>query len=142
WRESQLNNCHDLLKLTERLYQIRGVEDSNMAIVESDSGLIVIDTLSAAESARAAIELYFQNRPRKPVVAVIYTHTHTDHFGGVKGVVSEDDVRAGKVKIFAPDHFMDYAVADNVVAGNAMFHRALYQFGIILPPGERGQVDA
>jgi alkyl sulfatase BDS1-like metallo-beta-lactamase superfamily hydrolase len=142
WRQAQLNNFHGLFRVTERLYQIRGFDDSNMTIVESDNGIIVIDTLSAAESARAAIELYFQNRPRKAVVAVIYTHTHTDHFGGVKGVVSEDDVRAGKVKIFAPDRFMDYAVADNVVAGNAMFHRALYQFGIILPPGQRGQVDA
>src|SRR5262249_55812901 len=100
WRQAQLNNFHGLFQVTERLYQIRGLDDSNMTIVESDNGLIVIDTLSAAESARAALELYYQNRPRKPVVAVIYTHTHTDHFGGVKGVVSEDDVRAGKVKIF------------------------------------------
>jgi alkyl sulfatase BDS1-like metallo-beta-lactamase superfamily hydrolase len=142
WRQAQLNNFNGLFKVTERLYQIRGLDDSNMTIVESDNGLIVIDTLSAAESARAAIELYYQNRARRPVVAVIYTHTHTDHFGGVRGVVSEDDVGAGKVKIYAPDHFMDYAVADNLVAGNAMFHRALYQFGIVLPPGERGQVDA
>jgi alkyl sulfatase BDS1-like metallo-beta-lactamase superfamily hydrolase len=142
WRQAQLNNFHGLFKVTERLYQLRGLDDSNMTIVESDNGLIVIDTLSAAESARAALELYYQHRPRKPVVAVIYTHTHTDHFGGVKGVASEDDVRAGKVKIIAPDRFMDYAVADNVVAGNAMFHRAIYQFGIVLPPGERGQVDA
>ena len=142
WRQAQLNNFHGLFKVTERLYQIRGLDDSNMTIVESDNGLIVVDTLSAAESAQAAMELYYQNRARKPVVAVIYTHSHVDHFGGVKGVVSEDDVRAGKVKLFAPDHFMDYAVADNVVAGNAMFHRSLYQFGTILPPGERGQVDA
>jgi len=142
WRQAQLNNFHGLFRVTERLHQVRGLDDSNMTIVESDNGLIVIDTLSAAESARAALELYYQHRPRKPVVAVIYTHTHTDHFGGVKGVVSEDDVRAGKVKIIAPDRFMDYAIADNVMAGNAMFHRALYQFGIVLPPGERGQVDA
>jgi alkyl sulfatase BDS1-like metallo-beta-lactamase superfamily hydrolase len=142
WRQAQLNNFHGLFKVTDRVYQIRGLDDSNMTIVESDSGLIVIDTLSAAESAKAAMGLYYQNRPRKPVVAVIYTHPHTDHFGGVKGVVSEEEVRAGKVKIFAPDHFMDYAVADNVITGNAMFRRALYQFGSELPPGERGQVDA
>jgi alkyl sulfatase BDS1-like metallo-beta-lactamase superfamily hydrolase len=142
WRQAQLNNFHGLFKVSDRVYQIRGLDDSNMTIVESDSGLIVIDTLSAAESARAAIELYYQNRARKPVVAVVYTHTHVDHFGGVKGVVSEDDVRAGKLQIFAPDHFMDYAVADNIVAGNAMFRRSLYQFGTILPPGEHGQIDA
>ena len=142
WRQAQLDNFHGLFKVTDRVYQIRGLDDSNMTIVESDGGLIVIDTLSAAESAKAAMGLYYQNRPRKPVVAVIYTHPHTDHFGGVKGVVSEEEVRAGKVKIFAPDHFMDFAVADNVVAGNAMFRRSLYQFGSVLPPGERGQVDA
>jgi alkyl sulfatase BDS1-like metallo-beta-lactamase superfamily hydrolase len=142
WRQAQLNNFHGLFKVSDRIYQIRGLDDSNMTIVESDSGLIVIDTLSALESAKAAMELYYRNRSRKPVVAVVYTHTHLDHFGGVKGVVSEDDVRSGKVQIFAPDHFMDYAVADNIVAGNAIFRRSLYQFGTILPPGERGQVDA
>jgi alkyl sulfatase BDS1-like metallo-beta-lactamase superfamily hydrolase len=142
WRQAQLNNLHGLFKVVDRLYQVRGLDDSNMTIVESDSGLIVIDTLSAMESAKTAMELYFQNRPRKPVVAVIYTHTHVDHFGGVKGVISETDVRAGSVKVFAPDQFMEYAVADNIVVGNAMFRRSLYQFGQVLPPGERGQVDA
>jgi alkyl sulfatase BDS1-like metallo-beta-lactamase superfamily hydrolase len=142
WRQAQLNNFHGLFKVTDRVYQIRGLDDSNISIVETDSGLIVIDTLSVVESAKAAMELYYQNRPRKPVIAVIYTHPHVDHFGGVKGVVSEDDVRGGRVKLFAPDHFMDYAVADNIVAGNAMFRRSLYQFGQVLPPGERGQIDA
>jgi alkyl sulfatase BDS1-like metallo-beta-lactamase superfamily hydrolase len=142
WRLAQLNNFHGLFKVTDRVYQIRGLDDSNISIVESDSGLIVIDTLSVVESAKAAMELYYQNRPRKPVIAVIYTHPHVDHFGGVKGVVSEDDIRAGRVKLFAPDHFMDYAVADNIVAGNAMFRRSLYQFGQVLLPGERGQIDA
>ena len=113
-----------------------------MTIVESDTGLIVIDTLTAAESAKAALDLYYQNRPRKPVVAVIYTHPHADHFGGVKGVVGDDAVRAGTVKIFAPDRFMDHAAAETVMVGNAMFRRSLYQFGPVLPPGERGQVDA
>jgi alkyl sulfatase BDS1-like metallo-beta-lactamase superfamily hydrolase len=125
WRQAQLNNFNGLFKVTDRLYQIRGLDDSNITIVESDSGLIVVDTLSAAESAKAAMELYYQNRPRKPVVAVIYTHTHVDHFGGVKGVVSEADVRTGNVNVFALDQFMDYAVADNIVAGNAMFRRSL-----------------
>jgi len=142
WRQAQLNNFHGLFKVVDRLYQIRGLDDSNMTIVESDSGLIVIDTLSAAESAKAAMELFNQNRPRKPIVAVIYTHTHVDHFGGVKGVISEADVRTRNVKVFAPDHFMDYAVTDNIVAGNAMSRRSLYQFGQALPPGERGQIDA
>src|SRR6195952_3124017 len=84
WRQAQLDNFHGLFKVIDRVYQIRGLDDSNMTIVESDSGLIVIDTLSAAESAKAAMALYFQNRPPRPVVAVIYTHPHIDHFGGVK----------------------------------------------------------
>jgi alkyl sulfatase BDS1-like metallo-beta-lactamase superfamily hydrolase len=142
WRQAQLNNFHGLFKVIDRLYQIRGLDDSNITIVESDTGLIVIDTLSAMESAKTAMELYFQHRPRRPVVAVIYTHTHVDHFGGVKGVVSEADVRTGSVKVFAPDQFMDYAVADNIIAANATFRRSLYQFGQVLPRSERGQVDA
>ena len=83
WRQAQLDNFHGLFKVTDRIYQIRGLDDSNMTIVESDSGLIVIDTLSTVETAKAAIELYYRNRVRKPLVAVIYTHTHVDHFGGV-----------------------------------------------------------
>jgi len=142
WRQAQLNTFNGLFRVLDRIYQIRGLDDSNMTIVESDTGVIVIDTLSAAESAKAAMDLYYQHRPRKPVVAVIYTHPHADHFGGVKGVVGVDEVRAGRVKILAPDRFMDHALAENVMAGNAMFRRSLYQFGPALPPGERGQVDA
>ena len=142
WRQAQLNTFNGLFKVVDRIYQIRGLDDSNMTIVESDTGLIVIDALSAAESAKAAMDLYYQNRPRKPVVAVIYTHSHADHFGGVKGIVGEDAVRAGQVKILAPDGFMDHAATENVMVGYAMFRRALYQFGPVLPPGERGQVDA
>ncbi len=125
WRQALLNNFHGLFQVADRVYQIRGFDISNMTIVESDDGLIVIDPLLAAETAKA----------------VIYTHSHADHFGGVKGIVAEDDVRAGKVRIFAPDHFMDYAIAENVIAGNAMSRRALYQFGSALAPGERGHVD-
>src|SRR5215471_17385715 len=102
WRQAQLNTFNGLFKVVDRIYQIRGLDDSNMTIVESDTGVIVIDTLSAAESAKAAMDLYYQHRPRKPVVAVIYTHPHADHFGGVKGVVTEADVGSGKVAVFAP----------------------------------------
>jgi alkyl sulfatase BDS1-like metallo-beta-lactamase superfamily hydrolase len=113
-----------------------------MTIIEGESGIIVIDPLLAREAAAAAIELYYQNRPKKPIVAVIYTHSHVDHFGGVKGIVDEADVRSGKVKIFAPDHFMDFAVSENIIAGNAMSRRSWFQFGTVLPPGERSKVDA
>jgi alkyl sulfatase BDS1-like metallo-beta-lactamase superfamily hydrolase len=142
WRHARLNMANGLFKVTDRVYQLRGIDLSNMTIIEGDSGLIVIDPLVSVEVASAAMEFYFEHRPRKPVVAVIYTHSHVDHFGGVRGVVSEADVAAGKVKIWAPSGFMEEAVGENVIAGNAMARRALYQFGPLLPKGERGQVDA
>jgi alkyl sulfatase BDS1-like metallo-beta-lactamase superfamily hydrolase len=141
WRQAQINTIDGLFKVADRVYQLRGLDIANMTIVEGDSGLIVIDTLLTAETAHAALELYYQHRPRKPVVAVIYSHSHVDHFGGAKGVVSEADVQAGRVKIYAPDGFMEHAVAENVIAGNAMSRRAQYMYGPLLPPGERGQVD-
>jgi len=141
WRQAQLNAIHGLFKVTERVYQVRGFDIANMTIVEGDSSLIVIDPLLAAETARAALELYYQHRPRKPVGTVIYTHGHADHFGGVKGVIDEADVKAGKVQVLAPSGFMETAVAENILAGNAMSRRSQYQFGTLLPPGVRGQVD-
>jgi alkyl sulfatase BDS1-like metallo-beta-lactamase superfamily hydrolase len=142
WRLAQLNCRHGLFEVTDRIYQIRGFDIANMTIVEGDSGIIVIDTLTSAEPAKAALELYYQHRGRRAVKAVIYTHTHTDHWGGVKGVVDAAAVAAGEVAIIAPDGFMEYAVSENVIAGNAMVRRAQYQFGTLLRTGERGQVDA
>jgi alkyl sulfatase BDS1-like metallo-beta-lactamase superfamily hydrolase len=142
WRIAQLNCRHGLFGVTERLYQVRGFDIANMTIVEGDSGIIVIDTLTSAEPAKAALDLYYQHRGRRPVKAVIYTHTHTDHWGGVKGVVDAAAVAAGEVAIIAPDGFMEHAVSENVIAGNAMVRRAQYQFGTLLKTGERGQVDA
>jgi alkyl sulfatase BDS1-like metallo-beta-lactamase superfamily hydrolase len=142
WRQARLNAIHGLFKVVDRVYQIRGYDISNMTVVEGDTGVIVIDPLLTAETARAGLDLYFQNRPRKPVVALIYTHSHADHFGGAKGVVSDDDMKTGKVQVIAPERFMDFAVSENVIAGNAMSRRAQYQFGAFLPRGERGQIDA
>lgn len=141
WRQAQLNAIHGLFKVTDRLYQVRGFDISNMTIVEGDTSLIVIDPLLATETAKAALDLYYQHRPRKPVGTVIYSHGHADHFGGVKGVISEADVAAGKVQVLAPAGFMETAVAENILAGNAMSRRAQYQFGSLVPPGPRGQVD-
>jgi alkyl sulfatase BDS1-like metallo-beta-lactamase superfamily hydrolase len=141
WRQAQLNAIHGLFKVTDRVYQVRGFDISNMTIVEGDTSLIVIDPLLAAETARAGLDLYYRHRPRKPVGTVIYSHGHADHFGGVKGVTSEAEVAAGKVRVLAPSGFMETAVAENIVAGNAMSRRAQYQFGSLLPPGPRGQVD-
>jgi alkyl sulfatase BDS1-like metallo-beta-lactamase superfamily hydrolase len=141
WRQAQLNAIHGLFKVSDRVYQVRGFDISNMTIIEGDTALIVIDPLLTAETARAGLDLYYQHRPRKPVGTVIYSHGHADHFGGVKGVTGEADVAAGKVRVLAPSGFMETAVAENIVAGNAMSRRAQYQFGALLPPGPRGQVD-
>jgi alkyl sulfatase BDS1-like metallo-beta-lactamase superfamily hydrolase len=141
WRQAQLNAIHGLFKVTDGMYQLRGMDLSNMTVIEGKTGLIIIDPLITAEAARAALDLYYQHRPKKPVVAVIYSHGHADHFGGVKGVTSDEEVAAGKVKIYAPDGFMETAIAENIIAGNAMSRRAAYQFGALLAPGERGHVD-
>jgi len=142
WRISQLNCRHGLFQACERVYQIRGFDIANITIVEGDSGIIVVDALSCAETAKAGMELYFQHRGTRPVVAIVYTHTHADHWGGVGGVVEEAHVAAGSIRIIAPDKFLDYAVSENVIAGNAMARRAQYQFGLRLPKGLCGQVDA
>ncbi|SEI43209.1 alkyl/aryl-sulfatase [Pseudomonas sp. NFR16] len=142
WRIAELNLNNGLFKVTDRVYQIRGFDLSNMTIVETDNGLIVIDPLVTTEVAKAGLDLYYKNRPKKPVVAVIYTHSHADHYGGVKGVVSEEDVKSGKVKVIAPEGFLEEAVSENVLAGNAMSRRTLYQYGALLPRSARGQLDA
>jgi alkyl sulfatase BDS1-like metallo-beta-lactamase superfamily hydrolase len=141
WRQAQLNAINGLFEVTDRVYQVRGLDISNMTIVEGDSGLILIDPLLSNETAKAALALYLQHRPAKPVAAVIYTHSHIDHFGGAKGVISAEDAAFGRVKVIAPDGFMEHAVAENVIAGAAMTRRAQYMYGINLPVGERGQVD-
>ncbi|OTP67619.1 alkyl/aryl-sulfatase [Caballeronia sordidicola] len=142
WRIAQLNMFNGLFKVTDRVYQVRGLDLANMTIVEGDTGVILIDVMVTREAARAALDLYFQHRPKKPVVAVIYTHSHADHYGGVRGVIDEADVKSGKVKVVAPAGFLQEAVAENIFAGNAMGRRSLYQYGALLPPSMRGQVDA
>ncbi|HUP09165.1 MAG TPA: alkyl sulfatase dimerization domain-containing protein [Caldimonas sp.] len=142
WRQAQLNAIAGLFKVADRIYQVRGLDISNMTILEGDTGLVVIDPLLSAETARAALDLYLANRPRRPVVAVIYTHSHVDHFGGVRGVIDAADVAAGKVQVIAPAGFMEEAVSENVIAGNAMSRRAQYMYGAFLPRGPLGQVDA
>ncbi|MDR3382524.1 alkyl/aryl-sulfatase [Cupriavidus basilensis] len=141
YRMAQLNMFNGLFAVVDRVYQVRGFDLSNMTIIEGDTGLILIDPLISRETAKAALDLYYQHRPRKPVVAVIYTHSHVDHYGGVKGVVNEADVKAGKVKILAPEGFLEEAVSENIYAGTAMSRRATYMYGSLLPRGPQGQVD-
>ncbi len=142
WRMARLNLANGLFKVTDRLYQLRGFDIANMTVIEGDSGLILIDPLTTAEVSRAALALYFAHRPARPVVAVIYTHSHIDHYGGVRGVVDEAEVKAGRVAVIAPNGFMDAISGENVLAGLPMIRRAQFQFGALLPRGPRGQVDA
>ena len=142
WRQSQLLNISGLFEVTEGIYQVRNYDLSNMTIVEGKDGVTIMDPLISTETAKAALELYFKHRPKKPVVAVIYTHSHVDHYGGVRGVVDEADVKAGKVKIYAPLGFLEHAAAENVMAGTAMSRRASYMYGNLLPPSATGQVGA
>ncbi len=142
YRQAQLNNINGLFKVTERIYQIRGFDISNMTIVEGDTGVIVIDPLISVETAKAGLDLYRKHRGPRPVKAVIYTHSHIDHWGGVKGVVNADEVKAGTVAILAPEGFLEAAISENVFVGNAMARRAIYMYGSLLPKGEKGEVDA
>ncbi|MFN7981371.1 MAG: alkyl sulfatase dimerization domain-containing protein [Vicinamibacterales bacterium] len=142
WRLAQLNAVNGLFKVVDGMYQVRGYSLANMTIVEGRTGLIIVDPLSTTASAREALNLYFANRPKKPVIAVVYTHSHSDHYGGAKGVASEADVKVGRTRVYAPAGFLDAAVSESVIAGNAMGRRAQYQFGAPLPRGARGNVDA
>lgn len=141
WQQAKLNNISGLFKVSDTIYQIRGFDLANMSIIEGKNGIVIIDTLTSATAARSALDLYYAHRPKKPVVAVIYTHSHVDHFGGVKGIVNLDDVAAGKVQIIAPSGFMEHSISENIYAGNAMSRRAAYMYGLNLKPGESGFID-
>ncbi len=142
WRQSMLVNKHGLYEVTEGIYQVRGFDLSNITFVESDTGIIVIDPLISTETAAAALDLYRQHRGNRKVAAVIYTHSHVDHFGGVLGVTSLQDVERGDVQIIAPTGFMEHAVSENIYAGTAMSRRAGYMYGAALPRTPRGSVGA
>ncbi|MBI5939589.1 MAG: MBL fold metallo-hydrolase [Caulobacterales bacterium] len=142
WRQAQLLSKSGLFQVSETIWQVRGFDVSNITFIKGQTGWIVIDPLTTAEVAKAAYALVTEKLGARPIVAVIYTHSHTDHFGGVKGVISQADVDAGKVQVIAPDGFLEEAVSENVIAGVAMSRRATYQFGTGLAPGVDGQVSS
>ncbi|MGJ5132987.1 alkyl/aryl-sulfatase [Bradyrhizobium oligotrophicum] len=141
WRQAKLNMHHGLFEVVPGVYQVRGLDIANMTLIEGDTGVIVVDTLTSIEGARAALELYYQHRGVRPVTAVMFTHTHTDHWGGARGVVDDDALASGRVPLIAPNLFIEHAVSENIIAGPAMLRRAQYQFGPLLAKGPKGHVD-
>jgi alkyl sulfatase BDS1-like metallo-beta-lactamase superfamily hydrolase len=142
WRQSTLTAIQGLFEVAPGLYQVRGLDLSNVSFIEGERGVVVLDPLISAETAAAALELYRRHRGERPVTGVIYTHSHADHFGGVRGVVHQEDVDAGAVPVLAPQGFVEEAVSENVYAGVAMTRRAGYMYGAALPRGPQGQVGA
>lgn len=142
WRNARLNANHGLFEVADGLWQARGYDISNITFVRGTEGWVVIDPLTTAATAAACLELANQTLGSRRVTAVIYTHSHADHFGGVEGVIDQQAVDRGDVRVIAPDGFLREAVSENVIAGPAMARRAAYQFGPNLPAGPRGHVDS
>jgi len=142
WRQSQLTRIAGLFELAPGFYQLRGFDLSNMQVVEGEEGIVVIDPLVSAETAAAALALYREYRGERPVTGLIYTHSHVDHFGGARGVVSAEEIEAREIPVLAPAGFLHHAVSENVFAGAAMGRRAGYMYGALLERGPEGQLGA
>lgn len=142
WRQAKILTKHGLFKVADRIFQVRGFDVSTVSFIDAGAGWIVVDPLTTVEVARAALELVTEHLGEKPILAVIYSHSHADHYGGVCGVTSPADVAAGKVKVIAPEGFLEHAVSENIIAGPAMGRRARFQFGFTLPRGPEGEVTS
>ena len=141
WRHARLNNDRGVFKVTDGVYQVRGESQANATFVETDNGFIVVDVLTTVETARYALKLVQEHVADKPVLAVVYSHTHSDHFGGIKGMISEEDVESGKVRIIATEDFVDWVIKEQGLAAEGMPSRGDYMFGENLPIGETGLID-
>ncbi|ORW08107.1 hypothetical protein AWC16_20470 [Mycolicibacter longobardus] len=142
WRNAQLCMHYGLFEVVpDKVYQVRGYDLSNITYVQGDTGWIVFDPLISPETARAAHELVTKNRGDRPIHAVVHSHSHVDHYGGVRGIVNQADVDSGRVKIIAPEGFVEHSVSENVIAGNAMSRRAIYMYGALLPRNAQGGVN-
>lgn len=141
-RQAVLNMAYGLYEVVpDKIYQVRGFDLANITFIKGNTGWIIFDTLTAKETAKAALDFINEKLGKRPVVAVVISHSHVDHFGGIRGVVDEADVRSGKVPVIAPEGFMEHAVAENIYAGNAMNRRAFLQYGMLLPRSPYGHVD-
>ncbi|MDG9950173.1 MBL fold metallo-hydrolase [Acinetobacter ursingii] len=142
WRNAQLNVQYGLFEVKPGIYQVRGYDLANITFIRGKTGWIIFDVGSVSETAKAAYDLVTQKFGKLPIVAVMYSHPHVDHYGGVKGVINEADVKSGKVKLIAPDGFMEHAISEGVISGNAMSRRAIYMYGALLPRSVEGSVGA
>ena len=140
WRNTQLNHVYGLFEVMDGIYQVRGYDMSNITFIKGETGWIIYDPLMTVECAKAAFELVKENIGDFPVKAVLYSHSHVDHFGGVEGIVSEEQVADEEILIIAPEGFEEHAVSENVYAGTAMGRRASYQYGTLLEGGEKGSL--
>ncbi|MGW1185957.1 alkyl/aryl-sulfatase [Streptomyces drozdowiczii] len=138
WRQSTLNAIQGLFEVVPGIYQVRGFDLSNVTFIEGDTGVLVLDPLVTQETAAAALALYREHRGDRPVTGVLYTHPHVDHFGGVRGITTQEDVDAGRVPVIAPAEFTEHAVSENVYAGTAMSRRSAYMFGAALARSPHG----
>ena len=141
WRQGKLNAVHGLFEVAEGVWQARGYDISNITFMETPNGWLIIDPLTTSSTAEACLNLANETLGERPVHSIIYTHSHLDHFGGILGVTSQEEVDAGNVRIIAPDGFLEEVVRENILAGPMMARRAHYQFGPLLPTGPHGQVD-
>ncbi len=142
WRQAQLNQIHGLFEVTDGIYQFRGYDLSVMTFVRGERGWIVVDPLISQVSAKRGLELVNKTLGTRPVTAMLYTHSHIDHYGGAIGIISPEDASSGRIPVLAPEEFTEEAVSENMIAGNHMRRRAMYMYGPLLPPDPKGHVDA
>ena len=142
WRQAKILVKHGLFKVADRIFQVRGFDVSTISFIDAGTGWIVVDPLTSVEVARAAYELVTEHLGHKPVLAVIYSHSHVDHYGGVGGVATAAEAASGAIKIIAPEGFLEHAVSENIIAGPAMSRRARFQFGLTLPRNANGEMTS
>lgn len=141
WRNTQLNHLYGLFEVADGIYQVRGYDMTNITFIKGDTGWIVFDPLMSTECSAAAMQLVNENLGERPVTAVVMSHPHVDHYGGIKGIISEEEVASRNIPIIVPEGFEEHAVSENVYAGNAMGRRAGYQYGTILDDSATGSMS-
>jgi len=142
WRQAKLNNIHGLFKVTKGVYQLRGYDLANISIVEGKTGIILVDPLTSKQTAKKAMSMITKHFKDKPIKAIIFTHSHMDHFGGALGIMTQSEATEKNVRIIAPQGFLEEATSENIIAGPAMARRSMYMYGKRLARSERGHIGS